>query len=123
MALHVDKLASELVDTLRGKALDGWDRISSFVTKQSKAIATQAAWITESRISGVLKSDDELFDFFVGQLKDSVESMAHAVAVLTVLTIEETWNAVVGIVWGAINTALTGAGLGFLRIPPVPPQA
>ena len=123
MALHVDKLASELVDTLRGKALDGWDRISSFVTKQSKAIATQAAWITESRISGVLKSDDELFDFFVSQLKDSIESMAHAVAVLTVLTIEETWNAVVGIVWGAINTALTGAGLGFLRIPPVPPQA
>jgi len=123
MALHVDELASELVDTLRGKALDGWDRISSFVTKQSKAIATQAAWITESRISGVLKSDDELFDFFVSQLKDSIESMAHAVAVLTVLTIEETWNAVVGIVWGAINTALTGAGLGFLRIPPVPPQA
>src|SRR5437879_10031432 len=123
MTLNIEKVTGDLISAVQSKAGQGWGQLSGFVTTQSKMLANQGAWITESRINGALKTDDELFNFFVDQLKDSVESLAHAVAELAVLTIEETWNAVVGVLWGAINTALKGAGLGFLPMPSAPPQA
>jgi hypothetical protein len=120
MSVDIAQTANELIDAIRSQVTEGWDTISTFATTQSKMLATQSAWITESRINGSLKDDDDLFDFFVAQLKDSVESLARSVAALTILTLEKTWNAIVGVLWGAINTALHGAGLGFLPLPPVP---
>lgn len=119
-AINIEKTSGDLVGVVRSKAGQGWDKISELAETQSKMLANQGAWITESRINGALKNDDELYKLFVDQLEDSVESLARSIGELAVLTVEEAWNAIVGVLWGAINTALKGAGLGLLQIPSAP---
>jgi hypothetical protein len=120
MAIDVPKLVDDVLDALRGELGEGFASIADFAEKQSKMLAQQAAFITEARLNGSLKDDDELFDFFVDQLKEMSGNFARAVAQLTVLTIERAWNAVVDAVWGAINGAIGAAGFPALPIPRAP---
>ena len=120
MAIDIGTTTGQLIGAIQSQLKSGWSTISSFVTTQSKMLATQAAWIAQDRVVGSLRNDDDLFNFFIQQLKDSIKSFAHTVAALTVLTLEKAWNAAVGVLWGAINGVLQGAGLGGL-IPPAAP--
>ena len=110
-------LASDLTAAIQQQAKSGWGLISTFVTNQSRLMAHQAKLIAESSISGDLRDDAALRKMFTDALADSVLFMAKDVAALTILTVEKVWNAVVGVLWGAINGALKTAGLGFLALP------
>ena len=80
-------------------------------------MADQAAAIAQARITGSLKDDDDTFDFFTNQLKDLATNFARSVATLTLLIIEQAWNAVVKVVWGAINGALASVKIADIPLP------
>jgi hypothetical protein len=47
--------------------------------------------------------------------------MVKAIVMLSALTIEKAWNAVAGVLWGAIRTTLSGAGVPANLLPEQPP--
>jgi len=120
MTIDVSELLGGVLEALRGELGDGYAAIAAFSERQGKMLATQAALITESRAVGTLRDDDELFGFFVEQLAEMTRNFVRAVAQLTVLTIERAWNAVVSVVWGVLNGALSAAGFVALPIPSAP---
>lgn len=120
MEFDIEETVGAMADALKEELLDGWSTVSSFVQMQSKQLATQAQMIATSRAAGSLRTDDDLFEFFIEQLKDKTENFARTVAALTVLTLEKAWNAAVGVLWGAIDKVLAGVGLAPLNLPGVP---
>jgi len=93
---------------------------AAFAERQAKMLATQAAMITRATIAGELDTDSQAF--FLDDLKRLTANLARTLVGLTILTIEKAWNAIVGVLWGAINTALQGAGLPFtFAVPGAPP--
>lgn len=117
MPIDVQTLVDDILAALRGAISEGWSSIAAFAEKQAKMLANQAAMITQSRLNGSLKDDDDLFDFFVDHLKELAANFARSVATMTLLTIEQAWNAVVNVIWGAINKALQTGRLAGLPLP------
>lgn len=72
-------------------------------------------------LSGTLADDDEFYQFFLDDLERNASDMVKHIAMLTALTIEKAWNAVVGILWGGIRTILSGAGVPGNLLPDTPP--
>jgi hypothetical protein len=117
MDFDTGKLVNDIISALKGSVGDGWSAISGFAEKQAKMLANQAAMIAQARISGSLKDDDDMFEFFTNQLKDHATNFARSVATLTLLTIEQAWNAVVKVIWGAINGALASVKIAGIPLP------
>ena len=92
-----------------------------FAEEQTRLLAKQAALIAQASISGDIDEDDR--DFFTESLKQSAENFARTLVALTILTIEKAWNALVTILWGAINKAIQSAGVPFSFPIPGPPPA
>lgn len=90
--------------------------ITGYSERQLQAIAQQGAWIGNGSLTGELTSD--LRDFFLGNLKDLVTNFLETLEGLALITIEKLWNAVVGVLWGAIDQAINAA----LPIPVFPAQ-
>ncbi|OIQ35434.1 MAG: hypothetical protein BM559_02775 [Roseobacter sp. MedPE-SWchi] len=115
--MSLDELASQIAEEWKSALSEGWGQLSSFHKSQTKKLAHQAALLAQLRISGELQHDSDMFEFLVDQLKDKTENFAIAIANLTALTFQEAWNASVGVLWGAINSALGSAGLPPLPVP------
>lgn len=90
------KMASQVlnkdVTTLRG-----------FSERQLKAIAQQAAFVEAGILSGEIT--DETRDFFLDSLEDMALNFVKTLRGLMIVTIEKVWNAIVGVIWKAIETA------------------
>jgi hypothetical protein len=78
--------------------------VEGFSQTQATAMATQAAWIASGTLSGQLTSD--LRDYFLGNLETLARNFANTLRGLVIITIEKVWNAVVGVLWGAISKAI-----------------
>lgn len=115
------QILGDIVAALKGELGDGYSTVKSFVESQGKLLAKQAEDIAKSRINGSLKDDDELFQFFLEGLERNALNMARSLVMLSALTIEKAWNAVAGVLWGAIRTTLSGAGVPGNLLPQQPP--
>lgn len=118
MAIDIEGLAAAIVAAIKGAVVQGANTGSAFIRNQSRGLALQAAMITEARIGGKIDEDD--FKFFTAQLRTLTENFTRAVAALALITLQKAWNAIVGVLWGTINNALSGAGLGALALPKAP---
>ena len=85
-----------------------------FINQQATALVAQAQLIAQQTNAGELTAEQR--SFFLDHLADHTKDLALMVAALTVLTAEKAWNAIVGVLWGAINTAIS-ATLGGIKIP------
>jgi hypothetical protein len=115
------QILNNMVSALKGELGGGYSSIKSFVESQGKLLAKQAESIAKSRLSGSLKNDDEMYEFFLDNLKNNTENMAKSIVMMSALTIEKAWNAVAGVLWGAIRTTLSGAGVPAGLLPQQPP--
>jgi len=115
------QIFNDIVAALKGELGEGYSTIKSFAESQAKLLAKQADRIAKSRVSGSLKDDDELYEFFLDGLRQNAENMVKAIVMLSALTIERAWNAVAGVLWGAIRTTLSGAGVPDSLLPEQPP--
>lgn len=78
------------VTTLRG-----------FSERQLKAIAQQTSLVAMGIASGQIT--EETRDFFLDSLEDMARNFANTLRGLMMVTIEKVWNAVVGVLWKAIE--------------------
>lgn len=113
-------LIEKLLGDLQAMLQADWEKVSPYAQRQTKLLAAQAQMIVQSRLAGSLKGEDDLYDFFLEQLKRLAANFARTLAALTVLTLEKIWNKIVGTLWGAINDTLKGAGLVGIILPGVP---
>lgn len=114
---NVEATANAMIGAIQSAAKAGWQQVSTLVTNQARMMSHQAAFLAEASITGALQHEPVLKQLLADQLADSLRGLARDVAALTILTAEKVWNAAVKVLWGAINTALSGAGLGFLMLP------
>ncbi len=118
--MKVSEIVSNILGELSNELGNGFASVRTFAKNQSENIAELAVVISRERVSGILKTNNQMFNRFVERLKKHVELFARDLALLTVLTIEKAWNLIVGEVWGAINSAISSVGVP-LKLP-LPPQ-
>ncbi|HLZ66296.1 MAG TPA: hypothetical protein VKQ29_08700 [Aliidongia sp.] len=84
--------------------------LGGFSQQQLTAIAQQSIFVAGGIADGSITDDTR--DFFLDSLKEMVRSFANTLAGLVAVTVEQVWNAIVGVIWGAINKA-TGLALAI----------
>jgi Arc/MetJ-type ribon-helix-helix transcriptional regulator len=82
--------------------------LRGFSERQLKALAKQTELIAAGILSGDI--DEDLRDFFLDSLENMALNFVKTLHGLLIVTIEKVWNAIIGIIWGAISTA-TGINL------------
>jgi hypothetical protein len=82
--------------------------IGGFSKDQLTAIAQQSADVAAGIADGSITGDTQTF--MLSSLKEMVRSFVNVLVGLAAVTVEETWNAVVGVLWTAIGKA-TGLAL------------
>lgn len=104
MAIDVGQIVNEIKTAVNDVLTADIATVRGFSERQLQAIALQthvvATGIATKNIS------DELQDFFLDGLKDMVTSFTRTLRGLVAVTIEKIWNAVVGVVWNALSTAI-----------------
>lgn len=113
--IDVNQLLADIKTAVSGVVQKDVTTIQGYSERQLQAMAQQAKWIAAASLSGELSSD--MRDFFLNTLKDTATNFANTLKGLVVITIEKVWNALVGALWGAINTAI-GAALPLPAAPP-----
>ena len=118
MAGNLSTLGADILAALQGVLGGAYGKVQGQAEKEAQYFAVQAAMTTKARIDG--EYDDEQLQWFLAKLQGQAENFCRVLCAQTILTLEEAWNAIVGVVWTAINGALSGAGLGILAVPVAP---
>lgn len=82
--------------------------LQGFPAQQLNDIAQQAVLLSAGIADGSLTEDDQ--NFFSENIKEMVASFVNTLAGLIVVIVEETLNAIIGVIWAAIGKA-TGVAL------------
>ncbi len=117
--MKVQDIVTQIVGTLKGELKDSFGTIKMFAEEQAERLARFALVIAEERAFGTLKKNNTMFKRFTKRLEEQTEAFARHLVMLTVLTLEKAWNAIVGVVWGAINSIIANTGLP-IELPDVP---
>jgi hypothetical protein len=104
MTIDVEQLGNEIVDTVSGIIERDVTLIRSFSRRQVDAIAQQAAFVADGIKGGQITPNTQ--EFFLEELEHMAESFAKTLVRLATVTFEKIWNAVVGTVWKAIESAV-----------------
>lgn len=98
---------SSLMEQMKTAASDVANKdisvLKGFSDRQMKAIAQQAALVAAGIASGQITTETQ--EFFLDSLKTMAQSFANTLQGLAKVTIEKVWNAMVGVLWGAVGTA------------------
>ena len=113
----VKDLIKIIIKNLKDILKERYQEVSTFAKNQLQMTSNQAVWIASERAMGSLKNNDELYDFFVTSLKTSATNFARSMVQMTLLTLEEAWNAIIEATWNFLNGLLTQAGLARLAVP------
>lgn len=104
MSIDIGQLVGEIKAAANGVLAADIATVKGFSERQLQAIALQ----THVVASGIATNNisPELQEFFLDGLQDMVTSFTRTLKGLVAVTIEKIWNAVVGVVWNAISTAI-----------------
>ncbi len=108
MAIDVGQLVEDMRNAASAILKKDVVTLRGFSERQLKAIAQQAAFVEAGIQSGGIT--DETRDFFLDSLEDMALNFAKTLRGLLMVTIEKVWNAIVGVIWKAIEAA-TGIAL------------
>lgn len=103
---------AKLINDMKNAATDILNKdvttLRGFSERQITAIAQQSELIALGIASGQIT--DETQEFFLNSIEDMALNFAKTLRGLLMVTIEKVWNAVVGVIWKAIE-ASTGLNL------------
>lgn len=99
----VSQILNKDVTTLRG-----------FSERQIKAIAQQSELVARGIATGQIT--EETREFLLDGIEDMALNFAKTLRGLVMVTIEKVWNAIVGIIWKAMDKA-TGLNLSSSYLP------
>ncbi len=108
MAIDIAQLMKDMKDAASMILEKDITTLRGFSERQLKAIAQQAALVEAGILSGEITGETR--DFFLDSLEDMVLTFVKTLRGLVMVTIEKTWNAIVGVLWKAIE-ATTGIAL------------
>ncbi|MGQ8363665.1 hypothetical protein [Glaciecola sp. 1036] len=108
MSLDLNQLISDMKSAASQVINQDVSLLRGFSERQLTALAKQAELIANGVLTGDI--DEDLRDFFLDSLEDMALNFAKTLRGLLMATIEKVWNAIVGVLWGAIGTA-TGIDL------------
>jgi hypothetical protein len=108
----VDELMKSISDAATSVLKKDVTTISGFTRSQHKKLATFAIWIGEAELAGEFRNDPGLRDDFLHSLQDMTRDFVNTLRGLTMISIEKTWNAIVDVIWNALDKA---TGLKLLR--------
>ena len=117
MSIELDEIADDIYSKVKESLENDWNTLSTFHRSQGKKLAGQPKITAKIGLCGELPKDDPIFETLNEQFEDAARNFAQAVANLTLLTLQNAWNAIVNTLWGAVNELISGAGLGLLPIP------
>ena len=120
--MDADTILADLRAALEGELGQGYSTISTFMERQGRLLAEQAAFIAEQRATGALRDNDRLYEHFLEGLRTNTVNLTHHVAMLTALTIEKAWTAVANVLWGALRTIMSASGVPATLLPATPPH-
>ncbi len=103
MALDLDQLVSDMQVAASGVVQADVTTLRGFAQAQLQAIAQQAELVTTGILTKQITSATQ--QFFLDGLEDMALSFAKTLRGLLMVTVEKVWNAVVGVLWGAISKA------------------
>ena len=107
-AIDPEALAGQIESAMTQTAQADVSQLEGFSRDQLHAIAQQAATIAAGALDGSITGD--MRDYLLQSLAELTRSFVNTLAGLAVISVEEVWNAAVGVIWGAINKA-TGLAL------------
>lgn len=107
-------LFGEIKTTVVGIATKDGTAIASFADAQLERLAKHAVLLKKAALAGAFEDVADA-EHFADELVVMTRDFVLALGGLALVTIEKIWNAVVKIVWGAINTAM--GALGPLPLP------
>jgi len=113
MGIDIDKLVVDMKDAATQILKNDVSTLRGFEERQLKAIAQQAAFVEAGILSGQIT--EETRDFFLNGLEDAILNFVKTLRGLIMATIEKVWNAMVGVIWKALE-ASTGI---VLRTPDI----
>lgn len=108
MTIDTAQLMQDLKDVASNILNKDITTLRGFSERQLKAIAQQAELVTKGILSGEIT--EETRDFFLDSIEDMTLNFVKALRGMMLVTIEKVWNAMVGVIWKAIESA-TGISL------------
>ncbi|WP_444900268.1 hypothetical protein ACJJIX_00845 [Microbulbifer sp. VAAC004] len=108
MSLDVTQLISDIKDATSTVIEHDITEIRGFSERQLSALALQAKLIAKAIMENEIGED--LRDYFLDSIEDMALNFARTLRGLLAVTIEKIWNAVVGVIWTALE-ACTGISL------------
>lgn len=108
MSLDVNQLISNIKDAASSIISHDVTEIRGFSERQLSALALQAKLIAKAIATKEI--DEDLRDYFLDSLEDMALNFAKTLRGLLAVTIEKVWNAIIGVIWSAIE-ACTGISL------------
>lgn len=108
MSINIEQLITDMKNAISQVINQDVSVLRGFSERQLKALAKQGELIAVGVASGDIEED--LRDFFLDSLEDMALNFAKTLRGLLMVTIEKIWNAIVGVLWGAIGAA-TGIDL------------
>ncbi|MFZ6658038.1 hypothetical protein [Undibacterium sp. TJN19] len=103
MALDLDQLVNDMKTAASGVLQADVSTLRGFTQQQLQAIAQQAELVSTGILTKQITAETQ--QFFLDGLEDMALSFAKTLRGLLMVTIEKVWNAVVGVLWGAISKA------------------
>lgn len=103
MSIDIEQLMIDMKNAASQVVNQDVTVLRGYSERQLKALAKQAELIAAGVVSGDI--DDDLRDFFLDSLEDMALNFAKTLRGLLMVTIEKVWNAVVGVLLGAISAA------------------
>jgi hypothetical protein len=103
MTIDVTQLVNDIKNAASQVLNKDVATLRGFSERQVKAIAQQAALVETGILSGGIT--DETRDFFLDSLEDMALNFVKTLRGLMMVSIEKVWNAVIGVIWKAIEKA------------------
>lgn len=103
MAINITQLGEDIKSAVSQVLNKDITTLRGFSERQVKAIAQQAAFVEAGILDGGIT--DETRDFFLDSLEDMALNFVKTLRGLMMVTIEKVWNAVIGVIWKAIESA------------------
>lgn len=107
-AINVPDLINQIKTMATSVLGSNIETAQGFSQDQLSAMAQQAETIAAGIATGQIRPS--LQQFFLDQLKESAQNFVRVLVGLALVTVEQLWNGLVGILWGALSTA---TGLHF----------
>ena len=107
MALQAGDIVASVIGAVKPIIAKDGAVIDTFAKKQLQMMADQAVMIAEGIEAGEFEGPrKKLLDHHLKMLETVGRNFVAVLAGLTAITIEKAWNAVVDVVWGAIDKAV-----------------